>query len=114
MAKSKADIRNGIAVITPGTMKFMMDEEALLVRELFDTCTRESAKHYVIDMTGVEWVNSHGLGILISMAIDARDRGSCFVFCNLSDKVRSLMVITKLDTIFPSYDSVELAVAQCT
>ena len=63
-----------------------------LLHKLLD----EDKKNIVVDLAEVKFMNSSGLGMLIGGLT--------------TEKIESLLVITKLITIFESYDSVEEAV----
>ena len=65
------------------------------VKELLD-------QHYrkvILDFSDVRFVNSTGLGELISAHTSSVRRGCRLVLCNLNNSVSSLLVITGLDKI---------------
>ncbi|MGH8004856.1 MAG: STAS domain-containing protein, partial [Limisphaerales bacterium] len=64
----------------------------------------------VIDLSDVDWMNSTGLGILISGLTTMRGSGGELKLARVTDKIQSLLVITKLVTVFESHDSVEAAI----
>jgi len=55
---------------------------------------------FVLELSGVKYMNSSGLNILVNVLTKARNAGGDVVVCNLSKKVSDLLVITKLDSIF--------------
>lgn len=55
---------------------------------------------FVLELSGVKYMNSSGLNILVNLLTKARNAGGDVVVCNLSKKVSDLLVITKLDSIF--------------
>jgi anti-sigma B factor antagonist len=55
-------------------------------------------------------MNSSGLGMLISGYTTMKNGGGSLKLANATDKINSLLVITKLITIFENFDSVEEAV----
>ncbi len=57
-------------------------------------------KKVFLNLSNVRWINSAGLGLLISVHLMLRKRGSGLVLVNPSAKVRSLLRITKLMSIF--------------
>jgi len=65
----------------------------------------------VIDLEAAKWMNSSGLGVLISALSTVRSCGGDLRMANLSERVRRPLVITKLDSVFNIYDSVSAAVA---
>ncbi len=65
----------------------------------------------VLDLTGANWMNSSGLGMLISGLTTVRSSGGDLRLANMSDRVRRPLEITKLEDVFLIYDTVEDALA---
>lgn len=65
----------------------------------------------VIDLAGVAFVDSSGLGALIGGLKAARQAGGDLRLANCGDQVREVLRITTLDRVLRPYDSVEAAVA---
>jgi anti-sigma B factor antagonist len=65
---------------------------------------------FVLELSGLRYMNSSGLNVLVNVLTKARNAGGEVVVCNLSAKVRDLLVITKLDTIFHILPTVEEAI----
>ena len=66
-------------------------------------------KNVVVDLSKVKFMNSSGLGMLISAMTTMRNVGGDLRLANVADRIQSLLVITKLITVFKHYDSVEKA-----
>jgi anti-sigma B factor antagonist len=64
----------------------------------------------VIDLGKVDWMNSTGLGLLISGLTTLKKSGGELKLANVTDKIQSLLTITKLVTIFKSFDTVDEAI----
>jgi anti-sigma B factor antagonist len=64
----------------------------------------------VLDLGNVNFLDSAGLGALISARVSAMNRGAGMKLANLTKKIRDQLHITKLVTVFEVYDSVEAAV----
>lgn len=77
-----------------------------LLRKMLD----DNKKNIVVDLGGVKFMNSTGLGMLISGYTSVKNDGGSLVLSNATEKINSLLVITKLITIFDNYSSVEEAV----
>ncbi len=82
------------------------EEFSKLLHKLLD----EGKKNVVVDLANVKFMNSSGLGMLISGYTTMKNGGGSLVLANATEKINSLLVITKLITIFDNYDSVEEAV----
>jgi len=65
----------------------------------------------VLDLSRVEWINSRGLGILISGLTTMKNNSGELKLARTSEKVESLLTMTRLITAFEHYDSVDEAVA---
>ena len=63
----------------------------------------------VVDLSKVKFMNSSGLGMLISAMTTMRNAGGDLRLANVADRIQSLLVITKLITVFKHFDSVEEA-----
>ena len=70
----------------------------------------EGKKNVIVDLSGVKFMNSSGLGMLISGLTTMKKAEGHLKLANVTDKIESLLIITKLITIFESYESVDEAV----
>lgn len=64
----------------------------------------------VVDLSKVKFMNSSGLGILITSLTSMRNAGGDLKICNASDRIESLLMVTKLITVFDHYKSLDEAV----
>jgi anti-sigma B factor antagonist len=67
-------------------------------------------KNIVIDLAETKYMNSSGLGMLIGGYTTVKNAGGDLKLANVTKKIESLLVITKLSTIFENYASVDEAV----
>jgi anti-sigma B factor antagonist len=67
-------------------------------------------KNVIVDLSKVKFMNSSGLGMLISGMTTMRNSGGDLRLAAVADRIQSLLVITKLITVFKHYDTVEEAV----
>lgn len=79
-------------------------------RKIIDKAIEQEHVNLVIDMAHVTWMNSSGLGMLISALTSLRSSGGDIRLANMSERLKRPMEITKLDTVFQEYPSVEEAV----
>ena len=61
---------------------------------------RTGIKHVVINMKGVAFLNSSGLGKLVQWVTKFRIAGGKIVFCNLSEHIQKLVGLTRLEQVF--------------
>ncbi len=67
----------------------------------------EGKKNVLVDLAKVKFMNSSGLGMLISGMTTMRNAGGDLRLANAADRIQSLLIITKLITVFKHYDSVD-------
>ncbi len=63
----------------------------------------------VIDLGNVGWMNSKGIGMLVSCLMSCRDAGGMMVVARPSKKVKSLLMISQVIRLFDTYGSVREA-----
>lgn len=67
-------------------------------------------KEVIVDLSKVSFMNSSGLGILIGGLTTMRNAGGDLRIAGAGEKIESLLVVTKLITVFENYRTVEEAV----
>lgn len=70
----------------------------------------EGKKNIIIDLKETGFVNSSGLGMLIGGYTTVKNGGGDLKLANATEKIESLLVITKLTSVFTNYSSVDEAV----
>lgn len=75
------------------------------VLDEFESGTRK----VLVDFSRTGYIDSSGLGVLVSLAKKLRDDGGELRLANLNDDLRTLFELTKLDTLFPIADTRERA-----
>ncbi len=65
--------------------------------------------HVVLNLRGVTYIDSAGIGTLVGLYTSARSRGGDVRLAAISPFVRKVLHITHLDTIFAAFDSAEAA-----
>ena len=82
--------------------------------QLYDTLQAlhdQGHARVVMDLRGLTRINPRGLGLFIAGLALMRNSGGELRFANLPDAVHSLLVITRLRSAVPCFDSVEAALA---
>lgn len=64
----------------------------------------------VADLSKVNFMNSSGLGIMITALTSLRNAGGDLKICGASDRIESLLIVTKLITVFHHFKTVDEAV----
>jgi len=71
---------------------------------------KEGKTNVVVNLSDVAFMNSSGLGMLIGGLTTMRRAGGDLRIANATDKIESLLVVTKLITVFQHFQSVDEAV----
>ena len=61
-------------------------------------------KHIVLNLREVTFIDSTGLGMLVSLHKLQVEQGQHMVLCEVSDQVRLLLELTRLNLVFDIYD----------
>ena len=100
---------NGVIILEP-TGKIMGGPDASLLHDKLYEFIEQDKKKVIVDLAEVDWMNSTGLGILISSYTTLRNNGGKLKLANVTEKIKSLLVITKLEPVFESYDTIADAI----
>lgn len=65
-----------------------------------------------IDLSEVRYMNSSGIGVLITLLTKFRNKGGEVALINPSEQIKKLLVITKLNAIFTMVDSEQEAISK--
>jgi len=102
--------KNGITILNLSG-KIMGGPEATEINEKINQLIDNDNKKIIIDLVNVDWMNSSGLGILIGAVTVLKNSNGCLCLINVSDRIKNLLKITKLDTVFNIYDNFDEAAA---
>jgi anti-sigma B factor antagonist len=83
------------------------DEVGPKLVEVVSDAIEEGAKTFVIDLSGVRYISSSGIGLLITMLTKMRNIGGEMYLTSPSEHVKKLLIITKLNNIFSVFDSLK-------
>jgi len=83
--------------------------EAETFRGIFKNLANDGKHKIIVNLEKVTWINSTGLGILISGYTTIRRAGGDLVLVHVSDRIESILYVTKLNLLFKAFDSEEEA-----
>lgn len=108
--KMKAEVHGSVVVIELKG-KIMGGPDAQVFRDELKQHLDAGIKKVVVDLGKVDWMNSSGLGILIGGLTSVKNAGGEMKLARVTDKIKSLLMITKLVQVFDSFETVEAAIA---
>ena len=107
--KIKERRRDGIAIFDlSGNLMGGPDAEAF--NEVLRTCMHEGVNNILVNMEKVKWVNSTGLGILISGYTTVNRAGGELKLLRVTDRIESIFIVSRLATVFQFFEDEEEAV----
>lgn len=74
--------------------------------ELMDSINdalNQGVKKAIINMSKVKYMNSSGIGVLITIYTKFKNRSGEAVVCNVAETIMKLLVMTKLDAVIKIY-----------
>ncbi len=84
--------------------KIMGGEETTMFHGKIHEYISLNKKNIVVDLDKVKWMNSVGLGMLISALTTVKNAGGRLVLANITN-IEAILTITRLITVFEHYDS---------
>ena len=106
----KEKIENNVAILSfKGDL--LGEPDTSNVRNKIHSLVTDNIKRIVIDLGGVNYMNSSGIGTLIACLTTVRNGGGELRLANVGGKVQNLFVITQLVKVFDTYETVERAIA---
>ncbi len=86
-------------------------EEGERIREAIAKLVDEKAAKVLVDLSGVPWMNSGGVGVLVQAYTSLHNAGAHVKFLSINERVRAILQITRLLGVFETYASREEALA---
>lgn len=81
------------------------------VTEFLPKIRQETAPHVVLDMSGVNFLDSAGVGALVSLFVSRRNQGKTFALAALSPRAEAVVSVAGLQKLLPISRTVEEACA---
>jgi anti-sigma B factor antagonist len=106
--KTDTHMQGGVTVVScSGRITF--GDEAMALRESLKKILAES-RQVVLNLSGVSYIDSGGLGTLVGVYSSARAAGADIKLTGLGQRLRDVLQITKLVTVFEVYETEQQAV----
>jgi len=83
----------------------------VLLKDKINSLLQQGSKKVLLDLGAVSYVDSAGLGQLVHVHTTTTHHGGQLKLLNLSKRLTDLLVVTKLATVFDSYEDEKEALA---
>ena len=101
-------IKHGDVVVVEVDGQLIVGNRQELKQRVLDE-TEAGARKVLIDFAKAGYIDSSGLGVLVSLAKRLRELGGDLRLANLNDDLQTLFELTKLDSLFQIADTRERA-----
>ena len=91
--------------------RITLGEGSVQLRDAIRDLISKGQKGILLDLGDVNYIDSSGLGGLVSAYTTARNQGATLKLLKLTKKVHDLLQLTKLYTVFDIYDDEASAIA---
>jgi anti-sigma B factor antagonist len=106
----KADPKTTIVDIEGEVSAFA--ESALM--DAYNQASADGAEAIVLNFGGLDYMNSSGIGLLVTLLIRANRSGHRLLACGLNEHYRHIFELTRLNEAIRVYDSEAAALAAAT
>ncbi len=90
--------------------RIVLGEESNAFREKVKSLLAAGKKKIVLNLANVTYIDSAGLGTLVATFHSARSQGATLKLANLGAKFKEVLQVTKLMTVFDTYDNEAAAI----
>jgi anti-sigma B factor antagonist len=91
--------------------KITLGEGTMTVRNTVRDILKNNGKKIILNLADVNYIDSSGIGELVSTYTTVTNSGGQLKLLNLTKKIHELLAITKLLTVFHVLDNEQVAIA---
>jgi anti-sigma B factor antagonist len=91
--------------------KITLGEGTMAIRNAVKDVLKGGGKKIILNLSDVNYIDSSGIGELVSSYTTVTNQGGHLKLVNLTKKIQELLAITKLLTVFQVFDSEQAAIA---
>ena len=86
------------------------EDNGASILELATDNIKSNVRYCIVDISNVRYINSSGIGVLITILTKFRNKGGEVYLVKPSENVKKLLIITKLNAIFNVAETEEEAI----
>ena len=91
--------------------RITLGEGSVTLRDTVHDAVAKGSKHILLNLENISYIDSSGIGELVSAFTSVKNSGGELKLLNLTKKVHDLLQITKLYTVFDVKDDEATAIA---
>ncbi len=105
-----AERESGSVTVLDLSGKITLGEDGTLLKDKLQSLLHQGKKAILFNLAQVSYVDSAGLGAIVSAYTTVTREGGSLKLANVTKKLQDLLSITKLLTVFETFDSEDEAV----
>ena len=109
MIVEKRRIGPDTLLVVEGVIK--LGESAIFFSRALERVLEEDGRHVLVDMAKINQMDSTGIGELVGYLGRFTEARRKLILVAPSERVRRLLRVVQLDTLFPTYETLEAALA---
>ena len=102
--------QSGSVTVLDLSGKITLGEDSTLLKDKLQSLLHQGKKNVLLNLAKVSYVDSAGLGALVSAYTTMTREGGTLKLANVTKKLQDLLSITKLLTVFDTFESEDEAV----
>jgi anti-sigma B factor antagonist len=100
-----AERESGAVTVLDLSGKITLGEDGNLLKDKLQSLLHQGRKNILLNLDQVSYVDSAGLGAIVSAYTTVTREGGALKLANVTKKLQDLLSITKLLTVFETFDS---------
>ena len=100
-----AERQSGSVTVLDLSGKVTLGEDSTLLKDKLQSLLHQGKKNLIFNLAQVSYVDSAGLGALVSAYTTVTREGGSLKLVNVTKRLQDLLSITKLLTVFETFDS---------
>ena len=101
---------NGVTIVDCSG-RITLGEGSVILKDVVRDLLSKGQKKILLNLGDVNYIDSSGLGELVGAYTTAKNQGAALKLLNLTRKVKDVLQLTKLYTVFDIYDDEASAIA---
>jgi len=90
--------------------RICLGEKLINFQEISANSLESPHPRIILDMTGVTYIDSSGIGEILKLFLESRNKAKKLILVNLSPSVMKIMTNAKLDSVFTIAENLEKAI----
>jgi len=106
LRRTNAEQVNGDVTVVKVTGDITLNKGGdVILKDKINSLLQQGRKKLLLDLGGVAYVDSAGLGQLVQVKVTAGRSSAELKLLNITKRLKDLLVVTRLSTVFDSFES---------